>query len=48
MKENGTTVLTTVMAEDTAIVNMAAGQSVGPILEGMFSLLGGILIALYN
>lgn len=48
LKENGTTVLTTVMAEDTAIVNMAAGQSVGPILEGMFSLLGGILIALYN
>jgi ABC-type multidrug transport system fused ATPase/permease subunit len=48
LKENGTSVLTSSMAEDTAIVNMAAGQSVGPILEGMFALFGGLIIALIN
>jgi hypothetical protein len=48
LKENGTSVLTSSMAEDTSIVNMSAGQSVGPILEGMFALLGGVVIALIN
>ena len=33
------------MATDTAVVNMAAGQSVGPMLEGFFAIVGGIVLA---
>lgn len=48
LKENSTSVLTTSIAEDPSIVNMSSGQSVGPMLEGMFALFGAVIIALIN
>ena len=45
LKQNATSVLTAAMATDTAVVNMAAGQSVGPMLEGFFAIVGGIVLA---
>jgi len=45
-KDNGPSVLTSVMASETAIINGASSDSVGPQVEGTFALLGGIIIGL--
>ena len=47
LKENGTSNLTSAMAEQTAVINMAAGESAGPILEATFALFGGIAISCF-
>ena len=43
-KENTTSVLTSAMSEDPHILNGVGTESIGPALEGAFSLLTGILI----
>lgn len=47
LRDNGTSFLTNTLSQDTSTVNLAAGESVGPIVEGLFALMGGIIIALF-
>ena len=46
LKENGASVLTSIMASETTIINGVSSESVGPQVESMFALLGGIIIGL--
>lgn len=41
-RENGASVLTSAMAEDTSIINGVSTESLGPALDGMFAMLVGI------
>lgn len=43
-RDNSTGILTSVMASDAQNVNAAASQSLGPMVEGFFSMVGGIAI----
>lgn len=47
LKENGTGNLTSTMAQDTSTINLAAGEAVAPILEGVFALGTGVFIACF-
>ena len=42
--ENGTSVLTSAMAQDTSIINGVSTESIPPQLEALFSFMGGIII----
>lgn len=46
LKENGASVLTSIMASETTIINGVSSESVGPQVESMFALFGGIIIGL--
>ena len=46
-RENGPSVLTSTMSADTAIINGAGGESVGPLLESAFGMIIGIGIGFY-
>lgn len=41
-RENGTSVLTSSMAEDTSIINGVSTESIGPAMDAVFALLVGI------
>jgi ATP-binding cassette subfamily B (MDR/TAP) protein 1 len=41
-RENGASVLTSAMAEDTSIINGVSTESLGPAMDGLFALLVGI------
>lgn len=43
-KENGVSVLTSAMAQDTSIINGVSTESLGPQLEGSFALIIGLII----
>lgn len=45
-RDNGTSVLTSAMAEDTGVINGASTDSLGPQIEGLGALLIGLLISL--
>jgi len=45
-KENGTSVLTSAMAEDTALINGVSAESLAPQIEGSFAIIAGITIGL--
>jgi hypothetical protein len=44
LKEHTTSVLTSAMSEDSAILNGVGTESIGPALEGCFALLTGIIV----
>lgn len=46
-KENGTSVLTSAMAQDTAIVNGVSTESIAPQLEGNMALMAGLAIGFW-
>lgn len=46
LRDNGVSVLTSAMAQDTSQVNGTGTESLGPSAEAAFALLGGIGIAL--
>lgn len=43
-QDNQSSVLTSVMASDAAILNGAAAEALGPATEGFFALFGGLVI----
>lgn len=45
-RDNGTSVLTSAMAEDTSVINGASTDSLGPQCEGLGALVIGLIIAL--
>lgn len=47
LRENATSILTSSMAEESQNINMAAGQSVAPTVEGFFAMFGGIAIGMF-
>lgn len=47
LKENGTGNLTSTMAQDTSVINMAATEASGPIAEATFALIAGVSIGCY-
>ena len=44
-RENGTSVLTTSMAEDTGIINGTSSESLAPTIEANCALIVGLIIA---
>jgi ATP-binding cassette subfamily B (MDR/TAP) protein 1 len=46
-RDNGPSVLTSAIASDTALINGVSTESLGPMIEAFFSLVGGIAIAFY-
>jgi len=46
-QENQSSVLTSAMASETALVNGAASESLGPYTESIFALCGGLAIGFY-
>jgi len=46
-QENQSSVLTSAMAQDTALINGAASESLGPYIESLFALGGGLGIGFY-
>lgn len=46
-QENQSSVLTSAMAQDTALINGAASESLGPYTESFFALGGGLAIGFY-
>jgi hypothetical protein len=42
--ENGVSVLTTSMAQDTSVVNGVSTESLGPSSEGTFAMVAGLVI----
>ena len=44
-RDNASGVLTNTMAQDTSIINGVSSESLGPIFEAAFALLGGVIIA---
>ena len=44
-RDNASGVLTNTMAQDTSIINGVSSESLGPIFEAVFALLGGVIIA---
>jgi len=43
-RENGVSVLTSAMAQDTSVINGVSTESLAPQLEGAFAMLGGMAI----
>lgn len=48
LKENGTGNLSSSLASDTQILNMAAAESIGPVIEGFSAISLGIFIACFS
>lgn len=46
-RDNGPSVLTSIMATDTSVINGIGSESIGPSAESAFGLLIGIIIAFY-
>lgn len=46
-QENQSSVLTSAMASESAIINGASSESLGPYVEGMFATFGGLIIGFY-
>lgn len=46
-KENGVSVLTSSMAQDTSIINGVSTESLGPSMEGAFALLVGLAVGFW-
>lgn len=47
MRENNASILTSAMAQDTAQINGASAESLGPYTDGFFALFGGLIIGFY-
>ena len=45
-RENSSGVITSTMASDSSTICGASSESLGPQMEGMFTMLGGLVIAL--
>jgi len=46
-RDNGPSVLTSVLSADAAAINGVGGESIGPTAESAFGMIGGIIIAFY-
>lgn len=46
-QENQASVLTSSMAADSALINGAASESLGPYVESFFALFGGLALGFY-
>jgi ATP-binding cassette, subfamily B (MDR/TAP), member 1 len=46
-RDNGPSVLTSVMSADAAAINGVGGESLGPIAESAFGMIGGMIIGFY-
>lgn len=46
-KDNGVSVLTSSMAQDTSIINGVSTESLGPSMEGAFALLVGLAVGFW-
>lgn len=46
-QENQSSVLTSAMAQESAIINGASSESLGPYVEGAFAVIGGLVIGFY-
>lgn len=46
-RDNGPSVLTSVLSADAAAINGVGGESIGPIAESVFGMIGGVGIAFY-
>lgn len=46
-RDNGASVLTSAMAEDSSVINGVSTESIGPQVDGYLSLLIGLLVGFY-
>lgn len=46
-RDNGPSVLTSILSADAAAINGVGGESIGPTAESVFGMIGGIAIAFY-
>ena len=46
-RDNGPSVLTSILSADAAAINGVGGESIGPTAESVFGMIGGIAVAFY-
>lgn len=47
LQENQSSVLTSAMAQESAIINGASSESLGPYCESVFAIVGGLVLGFY-
>lgn len=47
VRENNSSVLTSIMASDTSLINGASSESLGPYSDAFFAMFGGLILGFY-